>query len=148
MNEFHLSTRQFFLDLAKDHTLELEFRGKTKQDFERWHAAFQKRFIECLGPLPDPVPLEHEVLWEVREDGLIKQKVYLRTAKLTDVPCLVLRPDNNKPAPAIGGIHGHEPAGKDSVGGAKYPLALPQPGPYGLLLAQAGFVTICPDLRP
>src|SRR5207249_2098906 len=74
--------------------------------------------------------------------------IYLHTAKLTTVPCLVLRPDNDRSAPAVVCIHGHEPAGKDSVGGAKYPLALAQPGPYGLELAQAGFATICPDLRP
>lgn len=148
MKEFHLSTRQFFLDLVKDHEPLLEFRGRTRQDFERWQPAFRQRFMECVGPLPEPVPLSHSVEWEVREEGLIKQKIYLHTAKLTAVPCLVLRPDNRTSSPAIVCIHGHERGAKDSVGGARYPIAMEQPGPYGLLLARAGFATICPDLRP
>ena len=143
-----LSTRQFFLDLIKDHRPELEFRGKTRQDFELWQGKFRKRFHECLGRLPEAEPLAHRVEWEVREEGLIKQKLYLHTARLTDVPCLVLRPENNQPAPAIIYIHGHELAAKDSGAGARYPLALAQPGPIGLDLAKAGFAVICPDLRP
>ena len=148
MKTHHLSTRQFFLDLAKGHTPSLEFRGRTARDFAKWQTAFRRRFLECVGALPDPVRLKADVEWEIREEGLIKQKIYLRTAKLTDVPCLVLRPDHGQPVPAIVCIHGHEPAAKDSVGGARYPQALAQPGPHGLLLAKAGFATICPDLRP
>ena len=147
-----LSTRKFFLDLIKDHTPELEFRGATRADFDTWHAAFKKRFHECLGPLPTAVPLTHEVQWEIREEGLVKQKILLSTARFTAVSAIVLAPDHGRPKRALVAIHGHGLHGKDPVAGARYPEAQTDIGcyryDYGYQLAKDGFAVIIPDVRP
>jgi dienelactone hydrolase len=147
-----LSTRKFFLDLVREHTPELEFRGKTRADFEKWRGAFLERFRECLGRFPAPVPLTHEVQWEIREEGLVKQKVLLSTAAHTTVPAVVLAPDHGRPKRAIVAIHGHGVHGKDPVVGARYPEAVQSAAcfryDYGLLLAKEGFAVIAPDVRP
>lgn len=152
MTTYNLSTRRFFIELIKDHHPELIFRGKSRADFDDWHAAFKKRFIGCLGPFPKAVPLTHSVEWEVREEGLIKQRVVLQTALHTAVPAIVLRPDDDKPVPGILAIHGHGDFGKDWVVGAKYHEADKLPEPYrrdfGIKLARQGFAVIAPDLRP
>ncbi|MCC7517589.1 MAG: hypothetical protein IT578_00220 [Verrucomicrobiae bacterium] len=147
-----LSTRKFFLDLLQEHAAELEFRGTTRADFESWRAAFAKRFRECLGPFPAEVPLTHEIQWEVREEGLVKQKVLLSTAPYTTVPAIVLAPDHARPKRAIVAIHGHGSHGKDPVAGARYPEAVQDTSyfqyDYGARLAKAGFAVIVPDCRP
>lgn len=152
MTTHSLSTRQFFLNLVKDHKPELEFGGRTRADYARWRKAFAKRFHECLGEFPKPVPPRHTVQWEMREDGLIKQKILLNTAPHTTVPAIVLRPDHNRPVRAIVAIHGHGRWGKDPVMGAKFPEAQADVGylkyDYGLELARAGFAVIGPDMRP
>ena len=71
------------------------------------------------------------------------------------VPCQVLRPrkmESDKKNPAILCSHGHGPYGKDPVAGVRS-----SPGHiqnitdhnynYGQQMAQAGFLTLCPDLR-
>ncbi len=146
------STRRFFLDLVENHTPELEFHGRTRADFKKWHAAFSRRFRECLGTFPKSVSLKHTVQWEVREDGLIKQKILLQTAPHTTVPAVILRPDHRRTVGAIVAIHGHGYWGKDPVVGARYPEAQAETDllkyDYGLQLARAGFAVIAPDMRP
>lgn len=148
----HLSTRKFFLDLAREHVPELEFRGTTRADYEKWRPAFAQRFRECLGPFPKQAPLAHEIQWEVREEGLVKQKLLLQTAAHTAAPAIVLAPDHSRPKRAIVAIHGHGPCGKDPVAGARYPEAERERECYqydfGNRLAKEGFAVIVPDCRP
>lgn len=146
------STRQFFLDLIADHQPECLFTGTTQADYEKWKAVFAERFSSCVGPLPDRIPLEVERHWSVEEDGLSKQKILLRTAAHTWVPALLLRPLDQPVRGSIVAIHGHGRWGKDPVAGAGYPEARTDAEyyhyAYGLELARAGYVVICPDLRP
>ena len=152
----HISTRQFFIDLIRDHEPELTFKGSTEEDFGQWHAAFRAKFIECVGPLPPDVDLAPDVEWSVEEDGLIKERVLLETAPFTTVPAIVLRPPgtarSERQLPAIIAIHGHGQYGKDPVAGAAYAEAARDVEyfnySYGLQMAKHGYVVICPDMRP
>jgi len=143
------STRQFFLDLIEGHKPEFFFEGQT--DFSTWHANFFARFRECLGALPEAIPLTSETQWEGTEDGIHKKKILLHTAAHTFVPAIILRPESEILG-AIVAIHGHGPCGKDPVAGATYLEAASQQAHYnygyGLELARAGHLVICPDLRP
>jgi dienelactone hydrolase len=151
----NLSTRQFFLDLIRDYEPELTFRGSTRQEFEAWQSEFRQRFLECLGPLPRPVPLAPEVIWRVEEEGLIKEKLLFDTAPFTTVPAILLRPadtEQGRRRAAIVCVHGHGPHGKDPVAGARYAGAESQANlynyNYGEQMAKQGYVTLCPDTRP
>lgn len=149
-----ISTRQFFLDLIKDYEPELTFKGKTPADFKRWQKAFRAAFLQCLGPLPKKVPLAPEVLWEVQEDGMTKQKVLLDTAPFTTVPAILLIPQHQpgEKLPAVVAIHGHGLFGKDPVAGSKMPEhqkdVQTYQYDYGFQMARRGYVAICPDMRP
>jgi len=70
------STRQFFLDLIEGHKPDCFFDGQT--DFSKWHANFFARFRECLGALPEAIPLTLETQWEGTEDGIHKNPVATR----------------------------------------------------------------------
>ena len=146
------STRKFFLNLAASHQPECLFNGSTEADFDQWRAVFSERFVSCLGPLPEKVELQVERQWSIEEDGLLKEKILLYTAPHTWVPAIVLRPVNQTPRGAVIAIHGHGKYGKDPVAAAGYPEAKSDEGyfryNFGYQMAQAGFLTICPDLRP
>ena len=150
----YIATRQFFLDLIREHEPKLVFRGKTKAHFAKWQKAFRAAFLECLGPLPKKVPLTPEVVWSVEEDGMSKQKVYLDTAPFTTVPAILLVPDHKKGQrlPAVVAIHGHGRHGKDPVAGSKMPEHQANiknyQYDYGYQMARRGYVVICPDMRP
>ena len=151
----YISTRQFFLNLIRDYEPELTFRGSSRDDFETGPAAFAQRFHECLGPLPQPVPLATEVLWRVEEDGLIREKILFDSAPFTTVPAILLRladTDRGRRRPAIVCIHGHGAHGKDAVAGSKDPGVRGDIANYnynyGEQMAKAGYVTIIPDMRP
>ena len=150
----YISTRQFFLDLIKDYEPELTFKGRTKADFLKWQKAFRQKFLDCIGQLPQRVPLAPDVQWEIEEDGMIKRKIYIDTAPFTTTPAIVLIPQHAKgqKLPAVVAIHGHGAWGKDPVAGSKMPeqradIDLFQYD-YGYQMAKRGYVAICPDLRP
>jgi len=146
------STRQFFLNLAAKHQPECLFAGTTRQEYEIWRERFSERFSFCVGPLPENVPLEMERLWTIEAGGLRKEKILLHTAPDTWLPAIVLRPLDQKPRGFIVAIHGHGRWGKDPVAGADFPEARDDIKrfryDYGEELANAGFLVICPDLRP
>jgi dienelactone hydrolase len=146
------STRQFFLDLVARHEPECFFKGSTREDFEKWQERFRERFSSCVGPLPERVPLKIERLWVVEEGGLRKEKILLYTAPDTWVPAIVLRPLDRDVKGSLVAIHGHGRWGKDPVAGVDYPESRDDEVyynyRYGAELAEAGFLVICPDLRP
>jgi len=150
----YISTRQFFLDLIRDYEPELLFRATTPEGFAQWQEKFRAAFFECVGPLPQEVPLEPETLWSVHEDGMTKSKVYLDTAPFTTVPAIMLVPDHEpgEKLPALIAIHGHGNYGKDVVAGSKIPEHQAEiqvlQYDYGFQMAKQGYVVICPDMRP
>jgi dienelactone hydrolase len=146
------STRRFFLKLIEEHQPECLFEGCTEADFNQWKAGFSDKLTACLGPLPTKVDLKVERQWCIEENGLRKEKVLIYTAPHTWVPAIVLRPLEQAPRGAIIAIHGHGKHGKDPVAAAGYPESKGSESYYnynfGYELARAGFLTICPDLRP
>ncbi len=150
----HISTRQFFLDLIKEHEPELTFKGRTRADFARWQKSFRAAFLKCLGSLPRRTPLEPEELWSVKEEGMTKIKLFMDTAPWTTLPVILLVPDHKKgeKLPAVVAIHGHGPHGKDPVAGSKMPEHRKDIDyyryDYGYQMAKRGYVAIVPDMRP
>ncbi len=151
----NFSMIEYFNRLAAQHTPELSFRGKTKQDWRTWRRKARKKFMELLGEFPKPCDLNAEVIYSIEDDGLIREKVVFDSEEFMSVPCVVLKPadmPNDKKGRAIICSHGHGPFGKEPVAGNKSTPELraniqQNNYNYGEQMARAGFLTLCPDLR-
>ena len=107
-----------------------------------------------LGPMPKPVPLRTEVVWEAEEDGLIKRRVVFDSETHMSVPGLMYIPADRparKRLPAILCCHGHGWRGKDNVMGVRLRNADRIASieganyDYGLQMAKHGYVTFAID---
>jgi Dienelactone hydrolase family len=123
--------------------------------WEEWRQQAATKYFELLGDFPERVALEAEIESSVEEGEIIRERVVFNSERFMSVPCQVLRPKtmaaNGKNA-ALVCSHGHGRYGKDPVAGIRS-----SPGmiadiethnyDYGLQMAKAGYLTICPDLR-
>ncbi len=155
MAKRNFSMIEYFDRIARDWEPCLTFKGTTQADFEDWQARASEKFFDLLGEFPQPVDLAAEVIFSVEDNGLIRERVIFDAEELMSVPCVVLRrPDMpaDKRGAAILCSHGHGAYGKDPVAGnATSPdkaASITQHNyNYGELMARAGYLTICPDLR-
>jgi hypothetical protein len=151
----NFSMEQYWNRLAENWTPLLHFSGQTKKDWQAWRAQAQPKFMELLGEFPKPVPLEAEVEYCLEEGNLIRERVVFQGDDLMSVPCEVLRPKQMKADhrnAAIVCSHGHGPYGKDPVARIRsdeqYDFQINHYNyDYGWKMAEAGFLTISPDLR-
>lgn len=132
------------------------FSGTTKNEFIKWKSALLAELRKLLGFMPHPVPLNPKIVYEIREDGIIKQRVLLDLEENMSVAALVYIPEvaMKNAAPAIFCSHGHGLYGKDSVMGIR---GKNDPGrnreiesmnyDYGLQMAERGYVTMTIDWR-
>jgi len=112
---------------------------------EAWRTRCRDRFVELLGPWPEPVPLNLETVDEERCDGYRQAKVVFDSEAGMSVPAYLLVPDDRtEPGPAILACHGHGP-GKALVVGLETTEA--PHGDYACQLARRGYVVLAPDLR-
>lgn len=151
----NFSMVDYYNKLADDHKPELRFTGRSKKDWSAWRKKARAKLLELLGEFPRPAPLRAEVVAAVEENGVIKERVVFDSEKEMSVPCIICRPTDmkkNRTGRAIVCSHGHGEFGKNPVAGINA-------GPgvaanmrqhnynYGEMMAQRGFLTICPDLR-
>ncbi len=124
----------------------LHFSGKTKSDWREWRRKFRAKMKQSLGPSPDLVPLDVEILESVKMDGYTREKIIFNPDAFSSVPAYVLIPDSasaDNPRPAMLCAHGHG-VGKDTLAGVVPPDYQKQ---FAVELAKQGFVTIAPDWR-
>ncbi|OHB54860.1 MAG: hypothetical protein A2Y12_05465 [Planctomycetes bacterium GWF2_42_9] len=132
------------------------FSGKSQEDFLSWKQCLLAELRSLLGPMPTRVPLNAEVVWEIEEEGLIKQRVVIDTESDMSVAALVFMPKSakQKPCPAILCNHGHGEYAKDSVMGVRSKYFVDRNTEiagfnydYGLQMAKHGYVTMAIDYR-
>lgn len=145
----------YFNKIAEKHKPELAFSGRTLKDWKAWRKTAYAKFRELLGEFPKPAPLKADVSAQVEENGVIKEYLVFDSEAEMSVPCILCRPKTakkNRQSRAIVCSHGHGPFGKFPVAGAVHEPAVranidEHNYNYGELMAQRGFVTLCPDLR-
>lgn len=151
----NFSMIEYFDRRARDWRPWLSFQGSTKGEWRQWHETALAKYVELLGEFPQPVDLAPEVIYAVKEDGLIRERVIFDSEEFMSVPCVVLRPADmpaDRSGRAIICCHGHGPFGKEPVAGnATTPelranIAFHHYN-YGEEMARRGFLTLCPDLR-
>ena len=151
----NFSMIEYFNRRARDWKPSLSFRGSTKADWESWHDEALERLLELLGEFPAPVDLAPDVVYSIKDRGLVRERVIFDSEEDMSVPAVVLRPldmPQNGGSPAIVCSHGHGPFGKEPVAGNATSEALAaniaqHHYNYGEEMARRGFLTICPDLR-
>ncbi|MFQ6039919.1 MAG: alpha/beta hydrolase [Candidatus Poribacteria bacterium] len=124
----------------------LHFRGTSKEDWRQWREVFSQELIRNLGPRPDPVSLEVEILESVPMPGYTREKIIFNSDSFSSVPAYVLIPDgasSSNPRPAVLCAHGHG-VGKDGLVGVAEDTYQKQ---FPIELTRQGFVTIAPDWR-
>lgn len=155
-NKRNFSVIEYFNRCAAKHHPNYRFSGKTKADFDAWKPKLLAEIKNSLGAMPEPVDLNPEIVWEIKEDSLIKRRVLLDIEKNMSVAALVYIPFESleKPAPAILCNHGHGRFGKDSVMGITSSLDSRRKQEinqfncdYGLQMANRGYVTMAIDWR-
>ena len=55
----------------------LHFNGTTKTDWQTWRRKFRRNLAKDLGPSPEAIPLEVEILEQTQHDGYTREKNYL-----------------------------------------------------------------------
>jgi dienelactone hydrolase len=146
---------EYFNRKCRENTPSHSFSSRNFDDFDLWKTDLLQKIKTLLGPLPEPVAFNPEIIYETKEDGLIKRKVLLDFEKDMSVAALVYIPDNvssSNPAPAILCNHGHSRFGKDSVMGIRSDSRRKEEidlvnYDYGLQMAKKGYVTIAIDYR-
>jgi dienelactone hydrolase len=116
-----------------------------------WRERVRARLVTLLGDVPEPVPLEFEVLASVDCGTYRRDTIVFDVEPTMSVPAHLLVPHaRREPGPAILAIHGHGP-GKDEVCGVDTPAAASafaeHEGSYAHAAALRGYVVLAPDLR-
>ena len=70
----NLSTINYFIEKAKNHHPFFEFSEKFTNDFDGWKSSLIHKIKGLMGEFPKPVELSPKIIWEIKEDGLIKRK--------------------------------------------------------------------------
>ena len=123
----------------------LQFNGTTKTEWQAWRRKFRRNLVKDLGPVPEAIPLEVEVLEQTQCDGYMREKIIFNPDPFSSIPAYVLIPDGasaENPAPAVLCAHGHG-IGKDGAVG----VAGDYQKQYAIEFAQRGFVAMAPDWR-
>lgn len=151
--------KQFFLTdywnrMAKENKPLLSYRY-SGLPFDEWKAAALLKLTELLGDFPEKVPLDP--ITESEEDcgNYVRRRVIYHVDRWMDCPAYVLIPKSagkDRKTPAVVCSHGHGPLGKDPVAGIRgdelHEAEIRKMNyNYAEQMAEAGFVTIAPDLR-
>lgn len=150
----NFSPKEYWNRVAQEHTPALSFTGVTAKDYQAWRDEAYPQYVKLLGRFPKPVPLDAAIESSVIDGDLVRERVVFDTEAHMSIPCQVLyRRDMKKDGKQAALIccHGHGP-GKDSVAGIRCEPEVADfidfhNMDFGVQMANAGFLTICPELR-
>ncbi len=135
----------------------LSCQAKTPDEFRLWQSGFRRTIKRALGPMPERVPLNAEVIDRADCGSYVREKIVFDSEAAMSVVAWVLTPKSapGKKLPAILCAHGHGEGKNPLVG-----LTLDENdrdadgNPYedyqhrlAIQLAERGYVTISPDWR-
>jgi len=119
-------------------------------DLAAWQRQARRKLVKALGTLPDPVPLNLEILESVDCGTYERQHIVYDTERWMSVPAYLLIPHartaSGRPGPAVLAQHGHGP-GKAEVCGLSGPDGSGNLNDYAHQFALRGYVVLAPDLR-
>lgn len=134
------------------------FEARDEAEAKLWRVKALAKLRDLLGEMPEPVPLEAEIVETVDMGSYVREKVIFDADALSSVPGYMLIPKKlSSPGPALLCLHGHGP-GKDPVVGITTPRGgLSQEAMEGVIrrsnydyarqFAERGYVTFTFDFR-
>ncbi len=96
--------------MLEAHPPRLSFSGHSPADFQAWRARFHDAYRRALGPWPDPVEPNLEVLEEADCGSYTRTKLYFDSSPGVAVPAYLLVPKGIAPGerrPGLLAAHGH-----------------------------------------
>ena len=151
----NLSVGEYFLRRYREEPRPDSFSATSKEELEEWKPRFAARLRECLGPFPEPIDLDPEVIEVIDEGPYWREKVIFNSEPDMAVVAYVLVPKDIPPGerrPAVLACHGHG-NGKDDVCDIDYgeegrrETITNLNYTYAKQLALEGYVVIAPDWR-
>ncbi|MEW6358582.1 MAG: alpha/beta hydrolase family protein [Planctomycetota bacterium] len=118
------------------------------QDFAKWQKEFRRKLDGLMGPVPDRVEPNVEVIESATLDTHTRCLLHIPVNEFSHLPAYLLVPNNIKKGekrPGILALHGHAKFGMESIAGGDRPEVRKEGyEPYGLRAVEAGFVVLCP----
>ena len=74
----------------------LHFKGTTKTEWQEWRRKFRRNLVKDLGPSPEALPLEVEILEEIKLDGYTRKKIIFNPDPFSSIPAYVFNPGKCK----------------------------------------------------
>jgi dienelactone hydrolase len=131
----------------------LFYKAKTFESYKRWRQKFRRKFIDCLGKMPDErLPLDVSIVEEVETGQFFRRKVVYRADRFSRVPAYLFIPKKKEfPVPGIVCPHGHGRGKEDTSGVADTQEEKDHLKKYNYNYAEQfavrGYVSLAPDLR-
>ncbi|RKX77901.1 MAG: hypothetical protein DRP87_07835 [Spirochaetes bacterium] len=147
------SCLEYWRKRYKEKEPSIVFNGNDKASFYKWQDEFRKKFIQCLGNMPeDDIPLETEIIEEIENKNYIRKKIVYSTDKFSKIPAYLFIPKNGEfPTPGIICVHGHGRGKVDPAGIAEKEWEIQHIKnynyDYAVQFAMRGYVSLAPDLR-
>ena len=126
---------------------------QNENDLQKFSQGMYKDYLECLGEMPQKLPLDANILYEKQCDGYKRIKIEYTADENFRAPAYILVPDNAKAGnPAVIALTGHGYGVADIVGltenGEEKPAGS-DPGyqkNFALELVKRGFIVAAPEL--
>lgn len=149
-----MSDRTYFMkDWVEQHLSAdppLTCNAETPAQFKAWRTKFRARIRRALGPFPESVPLNPEIIETTDCGSYIREKVVFDSEPHMSVPAWVLTPKDVKgKRPAILCAHGHGTGKNPLVGldAEENPFHEDYQHQVAIKLVERGYVCIAPDWR-
>ncbi|MEN6315927.1 MAG: alpha/beta hydrolase family protein [Clostridiaceae bacterium] len=132
------------------------FKAETVDEFTAWKQSLTKKLWELTGMnRMVKCDFQPQMLEEVKCDGYIRRKMLINTEPDVIASFYLLIPDNlglGERRTAVIASHGHSSNGKEAVAGVRSSQAMAKTIDhynynYGEVLAQKGYIVLCPDAR-
>ena len=149
----NLSPWQWFLGRLAEVEVADPCPVEKPDELAAWRRRARRTYDRLLGPLPEPVDLDVEVLDSENCGSYRRDHIVYDTAPGMSVPAYLLVPhDRTTPGPAVLAAHGHgsgktEVCGIDGGDPARRAEIDAHNGDYAHQLAEAGYVVLAPDHR-
>ena len=151
----NFSMAAYWNQIAADWQPRMHFSGASPSDWQGWREQALPKLLELMGDFPRAVPLNAEIEYSIEEGELIRERIVFDCDEFMSVPVQVLRPKSMAPDKSNAAIlcsHGHGAHGKDAVAGLRSNNSINADiraynYNYAEKMAQAGYLTISPDLR-
>lgn len=144
--------KQLYQTWKAAHPPLMAFERRGVRTVAEWQIDLRHELLNCLGEMPQRLPVEARQIDESDQGDYLRQKWALHTEPGFWLPFYLLLPKNiDDPRPAVLSIHGHGPGKSRNVGivgsEAEAQMIARDREDFGLQAVQQGYIAFCPDMR-